>query len=233
MKQRVLVFSPHPDDDLIGCGGSIAKHIGQGDLVTVVYMTSGEAGSLHYSKSDLARIREAEAAKAAAVLGLTDLIFFQRPDGYLNYNRENLIPIINLIREKQPNLVYLPHKNDLHKDHIRTYELVMEACTRASGPWFPECEGQPWSVDIILGYEVWTPLSEVSYIEDITSFMDLKVEALKQHKSQIQDIRYDEAIRGLNRYRGIMSGKGEYCECFQVIKINQFFHLEGRDDHNT
>jgi len=48
----ILVFVPHPDDDMIGCGESIAKHIKQGNKVTVVYMTSGDAGSLNYSKKN-------------------------------------------------------------------------------------------------------------------------------------------------------------------------------------
>ncbi|OGY22990.1 MAG: hypothetical protein A2172_03595 [Candidatus Woykebacteria bacterium RBG_13_40_15] len=70
-------------------------------------------------------------------------------------------------------------------------------------------------------YEVWTPLQEVSYVEDISKFLDLKIKALEQHKSQLQDINYDEAIKGLNRYRGIMTGKGRFCECFQVLKTNK------------
>jgi LmbE family N-acetylglucosaminyl deacetylase len=216
---RVLIFSPHPDDDLVGCGGSIAKHIKQSNEVVIVYMTSGDAGSLKYSKEELAKIREEEARKATKILGVKDLIFLRNPDGYVKYNKTNLVKIINIIREEKPELVYIPHKNDAHKDHMRTHELVVESIGRASGPWFQECKGKPWSVNTILCYEVWTPLQEISYIEDITEFIEFKIKALTQHKSQIKDIQYDEAVRGLNRYRGITSGKGRYCECFQVLKI--------------
>ena len=218
---KIIVFSPHPDDDLIGCGGSIAKHIRQGNEVTIIYMTSGDAGSLKYTKDELAEIREKEAGDAAKSLGIKDLVFLKTPDGYLEYNKENLIKIVNLIREKKPNIVYLPHKSDAHKDHIKTHELVIESIGRASGPWFQECKGKPWSVDTVLCYEVWTPLQDVSYVEDITEFLELKLKALAQHKSQIQDIQYDDAVKGLNRYRGTMTGKGKYCECFQVLKINK------------
>ena len=51
--------------------------------------------------------------------------------------------------------------------------------------------------------------------------MEQKLEALRMHASQIKYIRYDEAVMGLNRYRGIMSGKGDYCECFQLLKTGQ------------
>ncbi|NLC06620.1 MAG: PIG-L family deacetylase [Syntrophomonadaceae bacterium] len=220
---RVMVFAPHPDDDLIGCGGSIVKHLQRGNTVTVVYLTSGESGSLKYSKAELAQIREAEATRAATLLGLTDIIFLRNPDGYLEFNRDNLIRIISLIRDKQPNIVYLPHSQDLHKDHLRTNELVLEACNRAGGPWFQECAGEPWSVDTILGYEVWTPLIYVSYVEDITPYLEQKIAALRLHESQLQDIQYDEAVRSLNRYRGIMTGKGQYCECFQILKVSELY----------
>lgn len=215
---KVLVFSPHPDDDLLGCGGSIVKHIRNGNEVKIIYMTSGEAGSLRYSKEELGRIRKEEAKKVGEFIGISELIFLNNPDGYLEYDRNNLIKIVNIIRKEKPGLIYIPHFKDNHKDHINTFEIVKEAIGRASGPWFQECSGQPWSVDNVLCYEVWTPLQEISYVEDISDFIETKVEALKFHRSQIQDINYDEAIRGLNRYRGIMTGKGKYCECFQTVK---------------
>ncbi len=97
---RVLVFAPHPDDDIIGCGGSIAKHVRGGSDVTVVYMTSGDAGSLKYSKGELAKMREAEAKNAAKVLGVKDLVFLGNADGYLECNKENLVKTVDLIRNK-------------------------------------------------------------------------------------------------------------------------------------
>ncbi|OGY22991.1 MAG: hypothetical protein A2172_03600 [Candidatus Woykebacteria bacterium RBG_13_40_15] len=92
---NILVFSPHPDDDLIGCGGSIAQHVKEGNKVSVVYMTSGESGSLKYSKDALAKIREKEARNALGVFGIRDLAFLRNPDGYLEYKRENLIKLIS------------------------------------------------------------------------------------------------------------------------------------------
>lgn len=218
---NIMVFAPHPDDDLIGCGGSIVKHVKNGNKVTIVYMTSGDAGSLKYSKEELAKTREKETKEAAKVIGSIELVYLRNPDGYLEYNRENLVKLINLIREARPDIIYLPHRSDDHKDHKITHVLVSEAAGRASGPWFQECEGKPWAVKIILCYEVWTPLQDFSYVEDITDVIDVKIKALEQHKSQIQDIKYDEAVKNLNGYRGIMTGHGKYCECFHVLKISK------------
>lgn len=217
--KNIIVFAPHPDDDIIGCGGSIAKHVEQGNPVSIVYMTSGDAGSLQYTKKELAAIREKEASAAANLLGVEDITFLKNLDGYIEYNKNNLIQVINIIREKQPDAVYVPHEHDSVQDHLVTHKLVLEACNRAAGPWFQECKSKSWPVCTILGYEVWTPLQKVAYVEDISDFMDLKIEALKQHKSQLADIKYDEAVKGLNRYRGIMMGKSSYCECFQLIKV--------------
>ncbi|MGE5389625.1 MAG: PIG-L deacetylase family protein [Deltaproteobacteria bacterium] len=216
--RRIMVFAPHPDDDVLGCGGSIAKYAKQGHEVITVFMTSGEAGSLTCSCSELAVLRENEARQASEVLGVKETIFLGNPDGFLEYGRDNLVRIMDLLRSEKPHMVFLPHGLDGNEDHRVTHKLVLDACRRASGPWFQECPGTPWEVKTILAYEVWTPLQEVSYIEDITPHMEQKLAALRLHASQLEDIRYDEAIRGLNNYRGIMSGKGQFCECFQVLK---------------
>jgi len=215
----VMVFAPHPDDDIIGCGGSIAHHIRQGDEVSIVFMTSGEAGSLHYSPEELALVREAEAQSAASLLGVKEVTFLGNPDGYLQYNQENLEWITAALRSTQPDIVYTPHSQDNVPDHKETYRLVVESCRRAAGPWFGECGIVIWEVKTILGYEVWTPLETIGHQQDITDYMGSKLEALQMHKTQLAQIPYDEAVKGLNRYRAIMTGNGDYCECFEIIKV--------------
>ncbi|MFA7078484.1 MAG: PIG-L deacetylase family protein [Syntrophomonas sp.] len=216
--ETVMVFAPHPDDDIIGCGGSIARHVQQGKPVSIVYMSSGEAGSLQHKSEDLARLREGEATAAAHSLGVTDLTFLHFPDGYLEFNKESLGCIVTLLRAKKPSLIYLPHSQDAVPDHQITNRLVLEGCRRAAGPWFPEYGKEVWQIKTVFGYEIWTPLQSVGYSENISSFMSDKLAALRMHKSQIDGIAYDQAIQGLNRYRGIMTGKGDYCECFQLIQ---------------
>ncbi|MDW8034148.1 MAG: PIG-L family deacetylase [Nitrososphaerota archaeon] len=215
--KNVCVFSPHPDDDLIGCGGSMYKHVKHGNKVTVVYMTSGEAGSVKYKKEELRKIREMEAKNATKILGIDDLIFLRNPDGALEYNEENIRKLVEIIRNKRPQIVYIPHEKDSHKDHIATNRLVVESVRRAGMLSLNLYRGCPWLVETILCYEVWTPLQDFSFVEDITEVIDLKIKALREHKSALAEVKYDEAIQSLNRYRGIMTGKGKYCECFQLL----------------
>lgn len=212
---KILVVAPHPDDDVIGCGGSIAKHKKNGSEVSIIYMTSGDAGDLQTSK-----IREREATSAESVLGVTNLHFLRNADGYLTYDQKNLIQLIDLIRQEQPDIVYIPHRADGHKDHIVTHELVVEAARRAGWRCYQGCKGNSWKVKTILCYEVWTPLQEVSYLEDISEFMELKLRALRQHTSQLTDHKYDYGVEGLNRFRGSMKKTGKYCEAFQVFKMS-------------
>jgi LmbE family N-acetylglucosaminyl deacetylase len=219
MVKRVLVFAAHPDDDIIGCGGSLAKHVKLGNQVSVCYMTSGEAGSLDYPKEELSRIREEEAKDAAQVVGFQDLTFLRNPDGYLQCDMGNLKTLVELIREKRPNLVYVHHASDGHQDHRATFQLVNEALVRASVRLYQEYTGTPWSAETVLAYEVWTALVDFEYVEDISEFIDKKVTALRKHESQMKNARYDEAFEGLARYRGAMTGRGKYCEIFKVIKM--------------
>lgn len=215
---RIMVFAPHPDDDVLGCGGSIVKHRKRGRQVRVVYLTSGEAGSPGFHPDGLNRVREEEAARALRVLDVTDPVFLGLPDGGIEINALSLDAVVKLLRRERPEMIYLPHARDVHRDHLKTHELVLEACRRAAGPWHPQCGEQAWEVGWILAYEVWAPLGEVNMVEDISPFIEIKIEAMRRHKSQLEHIAYDEGIRGLNRFRGISSGRGEYCECFQVLK---------------
>jgi N-acetylglucosamine malate deacetylase 1 len=219
----VLVFAPHPDDDVIGCGGSIAKHVASGRAVTIVYLTSGEAGSLAHGKAELAAIREAEAHAAASSLGVTDLVFLRQADGGLQMGSALVGEVVRLLRARRPEIVYLPHRGDGGSDHRAANEAVEEAVGRAAGPWFPELGLSPWSVPVALGYEVWTPLARVAYVEDISAVIEQKLAALALHRSQVQDVAYADAVRGLNRYRGAMTGRGTYCECFEVLRNDRLW----------
>ncbi|HWP98399.1 MAG TPA: PIG-L deacetylase family protein [Syntrophomonadaceae bacterium] len=217
-RKRVMVFAPHPDDDILGCGGSICWHRAQGHEVSIVYLTCGEAGTRAGSSQELKTRRQDEARQGAALLEVQDLIFLGFPDGGLEIQEETLDRVIQLLREKRPYTIYFPHIGELHRDHVKTCELVSEACRRAAGPWHPRCGPEPWEVGCALTYEVWSPLPCVNLVRNITPFMDLKIQALRKHESQLLEIAYDEGILGLNRYRGVTTGRGVYCECFQVVK---------------
>jgi LmbE family N-acetylglucosaminyl deacetylase len=190
----------------------------------IVYLTSGDEGSIDSAGKDVASLREGEARAAADVLGHPDLEFLRIKDGYIQaHQKEGLNVLTRIIRQQRPSIIYFPHSREEHNDHRATHDIVKEAARRAGGPWFAECGTSPWRPDILLCYEVWTPMQNVSYIEDISLFMEVKMRALTQHRSQMSSLPYEEATRTLNRFRGITTGRGDYCECFEVLLISALF----------
>lgn len=215
--KRVIVFAPHPDDDILGCGGVAALHRQQGAEVTFVYMTSGDAEKLSgFTGPELARVREEEAKKGAAKVGVTDLIFLRQPDGKLARAQGIVDDVAMLIDQYQPDLIYIPHKDDGHKDHQTTFWIVEKAVKEV--PRNVPSSKKP----VVLCYEVWTPLQKLTHKINVSSVIDTKLDALSEHKSQLagsSNTNYVEAIKALNRYRGIMTWVGDYAECFQELSL--------------
>jgi LmbE family N-acetylglucosaminyl deacetylase len=155
---------------------------------------------------------------ASEVLGVSDLVFLRYRDGDIPLTQDSIRKVTQLITDKKPDTVYIPHENDGHRDHRICHTLVTEAIWRAGFNAFQDISGDPWQTATVLTYEVWTPLSAVAVIHDVTGVMDRKLTALRKHASQIRNVAYDEAVSGLNRYRGATTGKGTYCECFGVVR---------------
>ena len=110
---------------------------------------------------------------------------------------------------------------DLFPDHHIVHQLVKSAIVGAAGPWFQETTGSPWSVKQVLGYVVWHPMQNYQLAIDITETIQTKMDALACFKSQVEPTRYDEAFKGLARYRGVMSWVGEYAEVFEIIQSKE------------
>jgi LmbE family N-acetylglucosaminyl deacetylase len=216
---NVLVFAPHPDDDVIGCGGSLAKHVNAGSNVSICYLTSGDSGVRDANRERAAGVREVEATKAAAELGVQDLHFLREPDGFLGESASLVVRLVNLIRQVRPEIAYLPHAADDHTDHIAGHRVVMKALRRASGPWLPEADGEEWATSTILGYEVWTPIQRPTYFEDTTDVFEQQLSALTRHESQVIDVPYADMLRGLAAFRGSRLGSSRKAEAFEVLRL--------------
>jgi N-acetylglucosamine malate deacetylase 1 len=202
---NVLVVAPHPDDEAIGCGGTVCHHVVRGDRVSVVFLTSGELALKHLPCEEAWRIRESEAEAAAAALGLAGVTFLRCPDWSVGDRVEEAAAGLRPVLEREgPQLVYLPHPGDEHPDHRAALPV-----TRAALRGFP---GRP---PVALGYEVWTPLEGYDRVEDISTVMRQKLRAVRCYASQLGYFRYDRAVRGLNQYRGALGGRCDYAEVFQ------------------
>jgi LmbE family N-acetylglucosaminyl deacetylase len=201
---NVVVVAPHPDDEAIGCGGSLCQHAARGDRVAVVFLTSGERGLPHLPREEAWRIREREAASAAEVLGIASVSFLRLPDYQVSDDVALLVRHLRALLEAEaPSLVYLPHAAEWHPDHYICAPAVRKAVGDVD---LENCIGR--------AYEIWTPLQSYSTVENISGTMRRKLRAVRCHASQIERFRYDYAVRGLNAYRGVMTQRGRFAEVF-------------------
>jgi N-acetylglucosamine malate deacetylase 1 len=201
---NVLVVAPHPDDEAIGCGGTICLHAARGDRVVAVFLTSGELGLKHLPREEAWRVREAEAEAAAAVLGVARLAFLRGPDWVLGDHADKVVAGLRVIvEEEEPQRVYLPHEGEDHPDHKATLPIVRRALRGRAAP------------PLLAAYEVWTPLPGYDEVEDVSAVMERKLEAIRCHRSQVGYCRYDRAAQGLGQYRGALAGRCDYAEVFR------------------
>lgn len=208
---RVLVISPHPDDEAIGCGGTLRRHVVDGDEVHVIFLTSGEQGGHGLDPGETARIREHEALAAGRLLGFNAPEFWHEPDGAVEATDKLVARLVDTIAELQPGFLYVPHDREMHADHQAAFLTVRRALAKLKAS-----QQRP----LVRLFEVWTPIQDMDEIVDISDVIEEKLEAVRLYDSQCSVLRFDDAIRGLNRYRGEMHSwpGGDYAEVFQYMQ---------------
>lgn len=209
--RRAVVLSPHCDDETIGMGGLLRKHAAAGDPVTVVHFTGSvsASGVGAYAPGT----REAEARRAAAVLGISDLVFLGEPDRGVQSHPALVGRLVSLFREKRPETVYLPWFLDNHVDHIG----VNLAFRDAWETWRGRCA--------VWAYEVWSPLFP-NRVVNITAEAEWKKRALAEYRSQQSDLDYVSVSLALNRYRsGLRMGGRGYAEAFLAMEAADYLDL--------
>lgn len=200
-----IIFAPHPDDEVIGCGGLIAYLNENRIKVKIVYMTDGRYGVTGINPIDVIKIREKEAKKGLSYLdeSYIETKFLRIEDGKLFENKRIAKDEIKKIIKDNTNVI-IPNIYDNHIDHIVTSEIVIEILKKIK---FKNIE--------VWNYELWSTLIP-NIVFDITKYTDIKVKMINAHKSQVEHIDYTDKILGLNKYRSITTGvkKITHCEAF-------------------
>lgn len=213
---KILVFAPHPDDEVLGCGGTIAKHVLDGDcvdlcIVTTAYSPDWSDEIIENKKNEIKKSNEILKINQTFLLGFPTVKLDTIPQKVLND------AISEIIVRIQPEIVYLPHFGDLNKDHRIIYESVLVA-TRPRGT----------TIKKILGYET---LSETEWgyhlgvfrpnlFVNISGIIDVKIKAMKAYSSELHqspDPRSLDIIRANAKKRGSEIGVS-YAEAFMLIR---------------
>ncbi|MDO8894419.1 rhamnan synthesis F family protein [Nitrosomonas sp.] len=185
---HALVFAPHPDDEVFGCGGAIMRHIEQNVPVRVIIVSDGAHGVSDENKTEYTRQRRNESITAAHLLGYGMPIFWQYQDRQVCYSEKLIQEILTAIRETGADLVYAPSVFEMHPDHRAMGMAVVEAIRRIGK-----------AVRVVL-YEVGIPLRP-NLLLDISDLAVRKTAAMECFVSQNARQRYDQHITALNRYR--------------------------------
>lgn len=210
---KVLVLSPHPDDDVLGCGGLLASLSETGAKIKVIYFTDGARGTRSGKRNEnLVAEREEEAREAGKVLGVGEEKFLRLSDSKLTADLSLAAQIRREIEFDKPDLLLAPSPEELHPDHHAIAEALNLALKNFDG-----------QVNIWL-YEVWG-IGRINRLFVIDDFVDKKREALKCHRSQMKVKHYDEAILALDKYRGLSMGAGEYAEAYYATGPRNFRKL--------
>ena len=190
MKLDILVFAVHPDDAELACAGTIMSHIAKGQKVGIVDLTRGELGT-----RGSVEIRMQEAAKSSEIMGLSVREHLDLKDGFFRNNEENQIPLIQMIRKYQPEIVLTNAIEDRHPDHGRSCLLELDACFLSG---LTKIETSLDGVKL----DAWRPKHIYSYIQDryikpdfvvdVTPFWEQKMAAVKAFSSQFYNPESDE-----------------------------------------
>lgn len=190
-EKTILVITPHPDDDIVGCGGALAFLSGHRNRLIVVFLTAGEKGTFDPSAQveTIRRTRMQEAASAYKTLGFPDaeLVWLKYPDGELDFAplREIRIRLTEIIRKRRPDVVFaLDPGATYYRYHYRDHRTAALVSADAIGAsmWpleYPEL-GPAYQVPEVYYFYTAEPTLKL----DVTAVYERKLAALAQHRSQ-------------------------------------------------
>jgi LmbE family N-acetylglucosaminyl deacetylase len=209
--EAVLVLAPHMDDEVIGCGGTLARHVQQGARVSVVFLTDGSGGGRTDSSQDISVVRKAEAVTALASLKISEVKYLDARDGDLMASPGIALRLREVLQRVRPRLVYLPFFLEEHPDHRAASRVLLDAVNGEDLDF--QC----------MGYEVWTPLFPNCFV-NIDAVIDLKRTALTHYQSQLAEADYLHTAMGLNAYRSsaFLGGTCRYAEAFCALTLADY-----------
>ncbi len=218
--KKILVIVAHPDDEVLGCGGTIAKLINKKKKVRVVFLSDGE--SSRFKKINIKKnlYRKKCAIKAMKVLGVKDFSFSSFPDN--EFDKVSLLKITKKIESEvkkfNPDTIITHHNSDLNIDHQITSRATLTACR-------PKVRN---NVKLILFFEIlssteWNIPSKKNFFrpnwyEDISRYFNKKIKAIKCYKKELRKSPHPRSLKtieALSIYRGSTSGV-KNAEAFQL-----------------
>lgn len=205
----ILVVAAHADDEALGCGGTITKHVAQGDTVYAVFLADGVTSRPGATSAEL-ELRNTAAAKAHSILGIKQSFMLGFPD-----NRMDAVPLLDIVQkleavidEVQPNVIYTHHYGDLNIDHRITHQAVMTACRPMPGSSVKEI----YAFEVLSATEWNTPGCTPfipNFFIDISEHLENKMNALLAYEQEMREAPHPRSLENAKRlaaFRGSTVG---------------------------
>lgn len=210
MSGKVLIIAPHADDEVLGVGGSIAKHVSEGDKVEVVIAAD---------RKGLALEQRIQAREAKEILGYHDLHFLGLSDEYMDGYAVNIIkPLEKIYEEARPDIVYVPHKGDYNLDHRAVFKASMVACRIFQK--FPPTRILAYEALSSTSQGLMEPFVPNSYTSLSETQLELKLKAFNVYEEELRSLpnpRNEDGIANVAIGRGMDCGKC-FAEAFIMLR---------------
>lgn len=216
---NIIAISPHPDDETLGCGGTLLKHKNKNDKIYWIIAT--KPSNENYS-NEFIKKREDEIDLVSDKYQINQVFQLEfSPASLDNIPIKNLIgDIANIFKQVKPNIVYLPFRNDIHTDHKIVFDSVLSCTKSFRYPYIKKV----MAYETVSETEFAAPLSsnifQPNCFSDISNFMEEKIEIINIYSSEMEEHpfpRSEKNIKALATFRGATSGV-EYAEAFMILK---------------
>jgi len=224
MQKKILIVAAHPDDEVLGCFGTVAKLIQEGyEAYTLILgegkTSRGDTRELEDKKDEIEYLNQ-EIKNANDMIGIKKVFIESFPDN--RFDSVDLLDIIKVILkvkdEIKPDIIFTHYQNDLNIDHQITYQAVITA-TR---PMESECVKEIYSFEVLSSTEWNYPLSfSPDVFFDIEDTIDLKLQAMKKYDSELCKYPHPRSIKGLElnaELQGVKVGR-KFVESFKSIRV--------------
>lgn len=216
MKNKILVVAVHPDDETLGCGGTLLKHKANGDKIHWLICTSLNKNHDYYQN------REKEINKVSKIFNFDSVHNLQFETTKMDqYNMNEIIEKISkVINKVKPNIIYLPFKEDVHTDHKKVFEASYSCTKSFRYPFIKKI----YMMETLSETEFAPSTKKDSFIPntfvDVSKYMDKKIKIMKVYKSEIDKYPFPRSIRSIKALaslRGSTSGCN-FAESFMLLK---------------
>ncbi len=211
MAGNILIFSAHPDDEIVGMGGTLLKYLDEGKSIIEVIFTKGQLSHPHFKEEIITDIRKKEAGKVAKKIGLEEVIFLDLKErGIADEEKKIKLQIKKIIEKYKPEKIFTLSSSETHPDH-RDVSRVVLAAVDSSNKKYPVYTFNIWTIPKIIQ-------NPIMYV-DISNYFWRKISLMKQHRSQWLMMYYPQILPVIfrARYYGIKNNC-RYAEKFEKVR---------------